>query len=110
MHAPESAIPIPNANPATTRARLTGPICAPGGSLSELVSGKNCPKTIAYPTEPTAIALMIDKNGVVSRSSTASRKIQKKQNLPRSNAIPSALPIKSESAAFAPAPSLPLKK
>jgi hypothetical protein len=83
---------------------------APGGSDPELVSGKNCPKTIAYPIAPTAIALMIDKNGVVSRSSITSRKIQKKQNLPRSNAMPSALPIKSERAALAPAPYLPLKK
>jgi hypothetical protein len=85
-------------------------MCAPGGSDPELVSGKNCPKTTAYPIAPTAIALIIDKKGVVSRSSIASRNIQKKQNLPRSNAMPSALPIKSDSAAFVPAPSLPLKK
>jgi hypothetical protein len=65
---------------------------------------------ITYPMAPTAIALRIDRKGVVSLSSTASRKIQKKQNLPRSNAIPSALPINSERAAFTPAPSFPLRK
>ena len=54
------------------------------------------------------MALRIDKNGVVSRSSMASRKIQKKQNRPLSKAIPSALPIKSDSAALAPVPSLSL--
>jgi hypothetical protein len=62
----------------------------------------------AYPIAPTAIALRIDKKGVVSRSSIASRKIQKKQNLPRSKVMPSAVPIKSERAAFAPVPSLSL--
>ncbi len=108
MQAPESAIPIPKARPAATNAVLTGPMCALGGRRSELVSGKNCPKITAYPIAPTAIALRIDKNGVVSRSSMASRKIQKKQKRPLSNAIPRALPINRDSAALVPVPSLSL--
>ena len=36
--------------------------------------------------------------------------MQKKQNLPRSNAIPSALPINTERAEFTPAPSFPFRK
>ena len=57
---------------------------------------------------PTAIALRIERKGVVSRSSMTSRKIQKKQNRPLSKAIPRALPINSESAALVPVPSLSL--
>ena len=110
MHAPDKAIPRPKTRPEITRIKLTGPMCAFGGNRSVDVSGKNWPNKIAYPTPPTAMALRIDRNGVVSRSSIASRKIQKKQNLPRSKVIPRAAPNRSEKAAFAPVPSLPLSK
>jgi hypothetical protein len=107
MHAPERVIPMPKTNPAIANTQLTGPICALGGKYSVDVSGKNCPKRIAYPTLPTAIALSIERIGVVFRSSMASRKIQKKQKRARSKMIPRAVPIKSENEACAPVPSRP---
>ncbi len=47
MQAPESVIPIPKIKAPSARGQLTGPIWATGGKRSVVVSGKNCPKTIA---------------------------------------------------------------
>jgi hypothetical protein len=110
IHAPESVMPIPKSKPARMSTQLTGPICALGGKYSVDVSGRNCPKRIAYPMLPTAIAMRTDKNGVVFLSSIASRKIQKKQKRARSKIRPRAAPISSEKDACDPVPSLPERR
>ena len=100
MHAPESTMPIPKANAPATSGRLTGEICAAGGKPSPFGFGKYKLNKSAYPIAPTAIAVTMEFNWRVLRSSKASRNKQKKQKRPRSNAKPSAAPISSDTGAF----------
>ena len=45
IHEPDTTIPAPKANPATTSTQLTGPMCISGGSLPGAGTGSQLPST-----------------------------------------------------------------